>query len=154
MVIFKTLALSGMIGMSATVAFAKECNDYDTMLEVLALNMYHEARGDGMDGMQMVGEVTLNRVSDYRFPNDVCEVVYQKHQFSWVKQLEDHTPHNKKLWNATLELAESLIADEVDYMSNGATYFLNPDAVDNLPRWAREFELVGKVGNHVFYKDS
>ena len=56
----------------------------------LTLNVYHEARGEPFLGQVAVAEVTLNRVDDLRWPDTVCEVVYQPYQFSWT--LEDKDP--------------------------------------------------------------
>lgn len=125
--------------------------DYDRQVEVLALNMYHEARGEGPDGMQMVGEVTLNRVGHDRYPDNICDVVYQRRQFSWVHTRSDHTPRDSEAWEAAVEIAEGLLSGDIDRFDNGATHFLNPDLVTRIPRWAREFDLVGSIGNHVFY---
>ena len=41
----------------------------------LANNMYWEARNQSVKGMLAVGYVTMNRVSDDRYPFTVCEVV-------------------------------------------------------------------------------
>ena len=49
----------------------------DGSVEWLALNMYHEARGQGSAGLLGVSSVVLNRVKDKRFPNTICEVVEQ-----------------------------------------------------------------------------
>ena len=43
----------------------------------MALNIYHEAKNQPIEGMLAVGEVVLNRVEDERFPNNVCEVIKQ-----------------------------------------------------------------------------
>ena len=40
----------------------------DGSVECLALNMYHEARGQGSAGLLGVSSVVLNRVKDKRFP--------------------------------------------------------------------------------------
>ena len=50
----------------------------------LAENIYHEARGEGIEGMLAVGHVTMNRVESSRFPDTVCGVVRQtKYIKSW-----------------------------------------------------------------------
>lgn len=146
----KAVIAAAIMSFAATTSFAK-CN-FDRQVEVLALNMYHEARGEGPDGMQMVGEVTLNRVEHPRYPNDVCSVVYQRRQFSWTHQLRNHTPHEKEVWKEALELAEDLLVGEIELFDNGATHFLNPNAVRGMPAWTRRFEMVGRVGRHVFYE--
>ena len=43
----------------------------------LALNIYHEARGEPPEGQLGVGWVVLNRVDDPRFPDSVCGVVLE-----------------------------------------------------------------------------
>ena len=54
--------------------------------ECLALNMYHEARGQGTAGLLAVSSVVMNRVKDERFPNTICEVVKQgPTRESWKK---------------------------------------------------------------------
>jgi len=134
----------------SSAAFA-DC-DYYEQIEVLALNMYHEARGEGIDAMQAVGEVTLNRVEHPSYPDSICEVVYQRSQFSWTHTRTDHTPHEEEVWNVALELAEHLVTGEIDLFNSGATHFINPNAVRVMPNWTKSYEIVGKIGNHVFYQ--
>lgn len=134
----------------ATPLFA-DC-DFDRQVEVLALNMYHEARGEGYDAMKMVAEVTLNRVEHHRYPNDICSVVYQSRQFSWTHMILDHTPHEVQSWQKALELAENILNKDIHFFGTGATHFLNPDLVSRVPSWTRVFEEVGRIGNHVFYR--
>jgi N-acetylmuramoyl-L-alanine amidase len=127
---------------------AGNCND----VEALALNMYHEARGEGIDGMIMVAEVTLNRVEHPRFPNTICRVVYQRRQFSWTHTIRDYTPREVLSWNTAFNLAESILLREVDTFGTGATHYLNPNAVRRVPSWTYRFDRIGRVGNHVFYR--
>ena len=50
----------------------------------LAVNIYHEDRGESSEGQLAVAFVTLNRVASEAYPNTVCGVVYQgKHRPSW-----------------------------------------------------------------------
>ena len=58
-------------------ALATTTDDKSDPVECLALNMYHEARGQGSAGLLGVSSVVLNRVRDKRFPNTICEVVEQ-----------------------------------------------------------------------------
>jgi spore germination cell wall hydrolase CwlJ-like protein len=135
------------VALFVNTAIAEPCDE----IETLALNIYHEARGEGLDGMQMVGEVTLNRVYHDSYPNNVCDVVYQRSQFSWTRTKKDYTPYEKDLWELSLEIAEGLLNGEIDYFDNGATHFINPKKVSKMPRWTREYDAVGQIGNHKFY---
>ena len=145
----KPLLTAAVIAM-ATPVFA-DCN-FDRQVEVLALNMYHEARGESIDGMIMVAEVTLNRVNHPRYPNDICSVVYQRRQFSWTHTILNHTPRETDSWELALELARGILSGEIDALGTRATHFLNPNAIRRMPSWTRRFEMVGRIGNHVFYE--
>lgn len=129
-----------------------ECDEVHT----LALNMYHEARGDGGTvleqrlSMQMVGEVTLNRVESVDYPDTICGVVYQPNQFHWVGRAS--TPSELDQWEIAVEIAEDLLNGEADLVNNGATHFFNPDR--GTPGWARSFDFVGNFGSHAFYNDN
>jgi len=47
-------------------------------------NLMYEARGEGLEGMQAVHQVVLNRVKSRKYPSTICGVVLQKYQFSWT----------------------------------------------------------------------
>ena len=54
-------------------------------LELLAMLVRAESGNQPSEGKQAVAGVVLNRVDDPRFPNTITEVIYQKNQFSVVK---------------------------------------------------------------------
>ena len=49
----------------------------------LAMNLYHETRGETLAGNIAVGYVTMNRVADKRYPDTVCGVVHQAKYHGW-----------------------------------------------------------------------
>jgi spore germination cell wall hydrolase CwlJ-like protein len=53
------------------------------MLTCLALNVYHESKNQSIIGQYAVAQVTLNRVKDERFPNNICDVVKQGLTYKW-----------------------------------------------------------------------
>lgn len=140
-------------------AYASQCG-YDDQVNALALNMYHEARGEGADAMQLVGEVTLNRVESDHFPDTVCGVVYQarrdsngnpvRHmcQFSWYCDGRSDRARDEELWNVSLEIATGLVEETIDLLGTNATHY-HADWVS--PNWSRSYEVVGYYGNHIFY---
>lgn len=141
------------LALFSTAAVAKCDGDPEKEIEILALNMYHEARGEGRTGMQMVGEVVLNRIKSGAYPDTICEVVYQRGQFSWIKK-KNHTPREKESWDIALEIAEKLVHDELYMYDNGATHFLNTHDLKRVPSWAKRYKVVAKIGSHTFYKKS
>lgn len=148
------------LAMVSTPVIASAC-DVEDQIHALAMNMYHEARGEGHDAMQMVGEVTLNRVESKHFPNNVCGVVYQarfdnrgnprRHQcqFSWFCDGRSDRPHNRDAWEDAMEIAEGLINGTIDPIGIDATHY-HTTAVN--PYWAKRYTMVGRYGDHVFYQ--
>ena len=74
---FAALVLAGAMAVVPVKIQAQKVSEYHPSVECLALNMYHEARSQGTAGLFAVSAVVINRVNDSRFPNSVCEVVYQ-----------------------------------------------------------------------------
>lgn len=133
-------------------AFADDYCDYEEQVEKLAMVMYTEARGEGADGMQMVGETVLNRLQSEKHPDTICGVVSKENQYDGMKHAVD-SPEEEEKWETALFLAEGMVQGKLDLFNNGATHFLNPDEVKKMPKWAKVFPVVGSVGKHVFYKE-
>lgn len=149
----KQLILASVIAFVPTFAFAGDCQPEDE-LRLLALAMYHEARGDGIDAKQLVGEVILNRVESPNFPDNVCDVILQESQFSFLTQIKDLTPKEDDKWNEALYLAEDMLNYEFEpILAEKATHFINPEGVSRMPNWTKKFAVVGKYGGHIFYND-
>lgn len=111
--------------------------------DCLTRNVYHEARGEPFQGKVAVALVTLNRVDHPQYPDDVCAVVYQKHQFSWTKNYTKVTI-NQKQWEESKEAALHALLNR-DY-SFKATHFHNASVK---PSW--KLKRIAKIANHYFY---
>jgi hypothetical protein len=57
--------------------YSRDVHERTQDLNCLTKNIYHEARGEPVDGQYAVAEVTMNRVASKHYPNTVCDVVYQ-----------------------------------------------------------------------------
>ena len=133
----------------------------------LALNIYHEARGQSIAGQIAVGQVTLNRVKDNRFPNTICEVVMQgphraswkgtgemipvRHrcQFSWYCDGKSDKIKQRKAYNQFVSLSQILIDQDMIDITSGATHY---HAYYVSPAWARSKKRTTKIEDHIFYK--
>ncbi len=116
----------------------------------LALNVYHEARGENAEGQLAVARVTLNRVKSDLFPDSVCEVVWQPRQFSWTHDQHPDKPADRKAWADALAIARSALDSHHQTTPlDKATYF---HASNVWPHWAEEQILVRVIGNHLFYE--
>ena len=122
----------------------------------LALNMFYEARNQPIEGQMMVAQVTLNRVVSNRYPNTVCEVVWQEKQFSWTHDGLSDDPAkltseiDQRVWKEVQETA-SYIVDNPDILIGSiATHY---HAVSVEPWWAYSLTYEGQVGDHYFYSE-
>jgi len=111
----------------------------------LALTVFFEARGEPEQGKYAVAEVVLNRAESRNL--DVCEVVYEKNQFSWVKGWNGKVPINKPGWEAAVAIANTTLDKGGTNYTNGATYFHSKRVK---PRWKAVYAIT--IGNHVFYR--
>ena len=118
------------------------------MVTCLALNIYHEARGEPIDGQVAVAQVTLNRVAHPDYPDDVCSVVYEANQFSWTS-VRPRVRDRKAYHIATGIAIEALSGDLEAQVSYFAMWY---HSVEIEPHWASEKVLEGKIGNHIFYR--
>ncbi len=121
-------------------------------IECLKKNMFYEARGEGRDGMLAVGHVTINRSLSNRFPDDLCDVVYQTGQFHWVT-LEGlrgipRAEDERLDMLAKLLIEQRLEQGKPDNLTHGATFFHNSSVS---PQW-HKLEKTASIGDHHFYR--
>ncbi|MEQ4531195.1 MAG: cell wall hydrolase [Mixta sp.] len=115
----------------------------------LALNIYHEARGEPLKGQIAVASVTMNRANwDV---TQICPVVYAPKQFSWThlkKSAYSYPSKSDKSWQRAQQIAHQIINGELSDVTNGATYYHNQTVN---PSWRSEFAQTAAIGNHIFY---
>ncbi|MDB4378612.1 cell wall hydrolase [bacterium] len=121
----------------------------------LALNMFFETRHEGPVAQMLVAEVTINRVKDTRFPDDICGVVWQNKQFSWTHDGKSDNPEtmsylDRQAWDQTKRLAQELYDNPRLLPITGATHY---HAKYVKPYWAiaDDIEQVAHHGDHIFY---
>lgn len=129
---------------------------YDESLLCLALNGYHEARGETADQEVATAAVVLNRLSvNFRGATNVCEVIYTPKQFSWVEEHGVHIPDlsnklEKQAWERSMLIARRMLDPDATFIdpSNGALYYYNPSIVDW--KYKHAYVQVAVLGNHRF----
>ena len=115
----------------------------------LAMNIYHEGRGESPQGRAAIAAVTMNRVANPDYPDTVCEVVWQRKQFSWTKiALRHHVIRDAGSWREALVAAQIFFDGAKLWKVGHATHY-HAEYVE--PYWATTQNLVGKVGSHYFY---
>jgi spore germination cell wall hydrolase CwlJ-like protein len=115
----------------------------------IATAIYHEARGEPLEGMIAVANVIVNRMKSKRFPAKACDVVYQRKQFSWTLFPSKLEPIEDFRNADILKIAElALLGKLVDY-TNGATHY---HANYVKPYWKHTKTHTVTIGNHIFYR--
>lgn len=106
-------------------------------LACMALAVYYEARGESPRGKMAVAQVVLNRSRSSVFPSSICDVIFQKSQFSFVKGR--HVPLRP---TSTTSWADSIdVAKRVMNKPTGDRWLYFCDCRRSGHR----------IGNHVFY---
>lgn len=119
----------------------------------LAKNIYFEARGESYLGQKAVAFVTINRVNSGIFPNNICEVVYQRQasncQFNWACKKNTKIADTEAFEQAK-QLAVNVITtySRAPDPSRGALYF-HTKAINTPTRSSR---TTATIGQHRFYK--
>jgi len=114
---------------------------HDQTLDCLAEAVWREAGNQGVHGKRAVAQVVLNRVSHPHYPDTVCGVVFQPHQFSWTKKWKGTWSYDQHSWKIAGEI---LIKP---WTSFRATHFHNHTVN---PNWGLPF--IATIGDHTFYE--
>ena len=146
--------------------------DYDWVVSeeerCMALNIYHGSRSENLAGKYAVADVVLNRVRDDRYPNTICDVIYQgKHkpswkdpsrlvplrnqcQFSWYCDGKSDDAADADAWNEATTIAYHIIQHgKYRGLTEGATHYHTTWVS---PYWAPTLQQVGTIGSHIFYR--
>ena len=138
------------------------CKVYKELeLDVMARTVWGEARGEGINGMQAVAHVILNRVKlgqargQYWWGESIIEVCQKPYQFScWNKDdpnyrelisVRDQDP----IFMAAKRTCTRVLLGFLPDITKGADHY---HARNILPHWARGQGATARIGNHIFYK--
>jgi len=132
----------------------------------LAQNIYFEAGNQPFAGKMAVAHVTLNRVFDLQFPNEICDVVYQTKsyykswsgemipnrgmcQFSWYCDGKSDEPKDSITWIESIRIADIALNSSNYDITEGALWY-HADYIH--PYWADHLTYVIQIETHKFYK--
>lgn len=110
-------------------------------------NIYHEARGEGLAGMQAVAAVTLNRAAQTN--TTICDVVYARKQFSWTNTAKGRNKPIKgdttMVYAVTAQAMSGVMLD----ITGGATHYHTTKVK---PIWRKSLDKIAVINNHIFYR--
>ena len=141
----------------------------DKEVTCMAKNIFFEAAIESTAGKLAVAHVTLNRVDNKRFPNSVCEVVYEgphytgangqlypvrdRCQFSWYCDGKGDDPREgSRLWEDAQELAKYVLlrSEELPDITDGALFY--HASYINVPNGWNKKKVTTKIDTHIFYR--
>ncbi len=123
--------------------------------QCLATAIYYEARSETTAGQLGVAEVIVNRVNDHRYPNSICDVVYQGAtrttgcQFTFTCDgAMNKAPRGVK-WDKAQTIAAHVMMDLNERKTGGATHY---HATYVNPVWNSGLIKTSQIGLHIFYR--
>ena len=124
----------------------------DGEAQCMAVAVYHEARGETLEGQLAVARVIMNRAVSGKYPTTWCGVVKQPWQFSFVNPRTGYMPgvdQASAAWKKALGITRLAMANAVPSLSTDVLWY-HADYV--APSWGRRLTRVNKIGAHIFYR--
>ncbi|MEM7665364.1 MAG: cell wall hydrolase [Pseudomonadota bacterium] len=119
-------------------------------MQCLAGAVYFESRGEPLAGQLAVANVVINRAEDRRFPASYCGVVYQRAQFSFVKNGRMPRIKTKSAaWKRARAIAKIAHNGMWESEAADAVYF---HAKYVRPKWSRKKTRTAEIDTHIFYR--
>jgi len=149
--LLSTITLASMAYVGAEARYAHKEIILDEQLICLAHNIYFESRGESKLGQRAVAWVTLNRVQDKNWPDNICDVVWQSKQFSWTHDGKSDKPQDKQAWEYARFVAHHVYTNYqlIEDPTDGAVYF-HANYVE--PGWRTRVTKTVQIDKHIFYK--
>jgi hypothetical protein len=121
----------------------------DADQDCLARAVYFEARGETLEGQLAVAQVVLNRAASGRYPPDVCAVVTQKAQFSFVRRGRLPEPNRKaETWHRAMAIAQNARERLASSIPANTLWY---HAAYVAPVWGQRLTRTAQIGLHIFY---
>jgi N-acetylmuramoyl-L-alanine amidase len=139
----RTLSLVAIMSIGTTTAQAASSNCTSNDCKHIAEAVYHEARGEGKQGMIAVANVIMNRTRSRN--KTAAQIVQAKGQFSYrTKRYLGFS--DKKSYNEACSIANGVLNKTIKDNTGGATYFRSGGGT-----WGRNFKQTTRIGNHAFF---
>ena len=137
-------SLASALAAHAVAAVTEE----DEAVRCMASAIYFESKGEPLDGQLAVAEVILNRTRSGRYPADICGVVRQHGQFSFVHGgVIPVIDGARTAYTTALSVARVAMARAWESSAPHAIFF-HARRVAPGGRMVR----VAAIGNHIFYR--
>ena len=136
------VCISALLLLSSSSAMADFDLRYNKQIRCLQENIYHESRGEPLSARKAVAEVTLRRSNTKGYPKDVCGVVSQYKQFSWVRK--KHPVNDKRSWKLARIAAVEVYRGFTHPVTKHAIYFNHVSYGKRFPTQTKPI-VIGKL---------
>ena len=147
--ILKKIGVGVVLILTSITANAGFKNLTESEIKCLSKNAYHEARSDGVKGMQAVTWVVLNRTKHPSYPSTPCAVIYSPSQFSWTRNGTKAQVKEKDAYMQAERVVEGILSGKLRDNTNSSTHF---HSTRIKPKWASRLSYTTTIGSHCFYK--
>jgi spore germination cell wall hydrolase CwlJ-like protein len=121
----------------------------DREAECLANAVYFEARSEPIEGQLAVAEVVLNRAASGRYPTDLCSVITQKAQFSFIQRGKfPRADRESEAWKKAVAIASIARQKLAGNLPSGVLWY---HATYVSPSWGKRLTKQTQIGLHIFY---
>lgn len=166
-IIFSVAAFFTYQGIAKTNEYTNRVNEAKKELQeelyCAAKNIYFEANNQKVKEKKAIMEVVLNRVESSKFPNTICEVIYDakldsngnpirhKCQFSWYCDGKIELIEDKKGFEHAYIIAFDVINARLKGGANLTKNSLWYHADYVSPYWSKVYQKQVQIGRHIFY---
>ena len=124
----------------------------DEQANCIAVAVYHEARGEALEGQLAVARVIMNRAASGKYPSSWCGTVKQPWQFSFVNPRTGQFPSTDQqsaAWRKAVAITRLAVNNAVPSLSTDVLWY---HATYVAPSWGRRLTQASKIGTHIFYR--
>ncbi len=116
----------------------------------IAVAVYHEARGESLEGQMAVAKVIMNRAASGKYPASWCAVVKQPAQFSFVRRgAFPAVKTASSAWAKAQGIARLAMANVVPSLTTDVLWY---HANYVAPSWGKRLSQAQRIGAHIFYR--
>ena len=124
----------------------------DQEAQCMAVAVYHEARGETLEGQLAVARVIMNRAASGKYPSSWCGVVKQPWQFSFVNPRTGDIPYvneSSAAWRKAQAITRLAVSNVIPSVSSDVLWY---HANYVAPSWGRRLTRARQIGTHIFYR--
>ena len=141
---------------SVPVLTPKEQQHIIKETQCIRIALYHEARGEPIEGIKAVLSVIQNRKQHKNYPNIFCGVIYQAHQFSFFNTIKhsrmSFKSHENKIKDTIAEIAFDAATGKFNSIIGNDYLFFHAVNLKKTFKWNSADKFKVRIGKHIFIK--